>query len=432
MPDPIVPPTPTVYQPSTGPVTPPTQADNSPGIEQVQAIFDRVMPPAKGESVTPPPVKEVPPPKPPDTPPLAEPVEPPKEPKPEVKPPTEHKLPSFLEEALKGEEAPKPPSAPPEDEWPEELPQFKTPEESKTRYKNWRKSYNTLKEELKKAREIPPQNAEQQNRLAFLEGQNREMAAVLTRFGVEQSAEFQNNIMRPLYASWNEAARIVKESGANPEDLAKAMSLSGKPRFEALDTLFSEMPESAKAEVHDALRHYTRFDEARKQALANAPATFEGIRKRELERQYQEVGKQREQMKGFFDTALRRLRDDAQLEIFQKSTDPEATWWNEQGDRLIAAAQDLYMENTDMNRVAVACLLAPAADVYRKLWMAAQKKAIDLQKVIDDRFGNEPTLSESPGNAANLVPEKQMQEDLKRPFSEVFLREFHKAQARSR
>jgi hypothetical protein len=120
------------------------------------------------------------------------------------------------------------------------------------------------------------------------------------------------------------------------------------------------------------------------------------------------------------------------VEIFQKTHEPGAEWWNEQAERLVAAAQDLYLENTDMSRVAMACLLAPTADVYRKLWMVAQKKANELQQVIDERIGNEPVLSESPGNAGKLVPEQQTQEDLKRPFHEVFLREFHRARERNR
>jgi len=361
------------------------------------------------------------------------PVKAPDEPKPEVKPPPAepvHKMPSFLEEALKVE--PSQPKPPVDEEMPEELPTFKTPEESKQNWRRWREEYKALKGELKKARETPAQNQEQINRLAYLESQNKEMSSMLTRLGVEQSTEFQNNIIRPLYASWNEAARIVKESGADPDDLSKAMTLSGKAQFEALDALFQEMPESAKAEVHDALRTYRRFEDARRAALANAPATFEGIRKREIQRQYQELDRQREDMKGKFDQALTTLRDKMKVEIFQRTNEPEAKWWNDQGDRIIEAARSLYLENTDMERVALACLLAPSADVYRKLWMATQKRVGELQKLINERMGGEPTLSESGGDGGNLMPEQKMQDDLKRPFSEVFLREFHKAQARSR
>jgi hypothetical protein len=426
----IVPPTPTVTQSHTGPVTPPAPPDTSPGIDQLQAAFDKVYPMKGDAPKSPPPATE----QPPKTP--AAPVSPPdapKEPAPDVKPPEvpEHKFPSFLEDALKIEPKSTPSAPVAEEDFPEELPVFKTPEESKQNWRRLREEYKAIKGQLKKAQETPRANQDQINRAAYLESQNKEMATMLTRLGVEQSTEFQNNIIRPLYASWNEAAKIVQESGADPNELARAMTLSGKPQFEALDNLFSEMPESAKQEVHDALRTYRKFEDARRAALANAPQTFEGIRKREIQRQYQELDKQREEMKGTFDQALKKLRDEVKVEIFQRTNEEGSQWWNEQGDRLINAARNLYLENTDMGRVAMACLLAPAADIYRNLWTTAQKKVSELQKVINDKFGNEPTLSES-GGSSGLGPEQQLESDLKRPFSEVFLREFHKAQQRSR
>jgi hypothetical protein len=85
-----------------------------------------------------------------------------------------------------------------------------------------------------------------------------------------------------------------------------------------------------------------------------------------------------------------------------------------------------------MERVAMACLHAPSADAYRKLFLVSQKKVEELQSFIKDRLGSEPNLSESGGNAGNLMPDAQMQEDLKKPFTDVFLREYHKSQARNR
>lgn len=432
----IVPGTPTITQPSTGPVTPPAQEpvkDTSPGIDVVQKVFDRIMPPgkdAKPPASATPPVTEPPPAIPPP------PVEPPKEPvKPaeEPKPPVEHKMPSFLEEALKVEPSqPEKPAAPPEEEWPEELPTFKSSDEAKNRYKKWRESYKTLKEEAKSLRERPGGLDEQTKaRMDMLEGQNKEMATVLSRFGVEQSAEFQQNVIRPLYGAWNEACRIVKESGLDPNDLARAMSLGGKTQFEALDQLFEGMPESAKSEVHDALRAYRKLEDVRRSALANAPANFEQIRKREMEREYAVLNKQKEEMASMFDDAIKQLRDEAKVEVLQTTTDPEAGWWNDQQKELIATSRKLYLENTDMRKMAMACVLAPMADTYRKLWLTERAARNKAEKNLQEKFGAEPSLSESPG-ATTPSQEAQMKEDLKRPFSEVFLREFHRAQARSR
>lgn len=420
----IVPPPPTITQPHGTDAT-----DNSPGLEQVQKAFDRVLPEIRG-TPTPKETKQAPP----------APVAPP-EPvvevtPPEVAPPAaeepakeSHDIPSFLEKALSGEPSQAPPA---EDEWPEELPTFKTPEESKARYKKWRENYKTLKTELQTLRDKPSLNAEQLTRMETLENQNKQMQEVLTRVGVEQSVEFQNNILRPLHQAWGEAVRIVHDAGADPQALAKAMALNGKAQFEALDELFQEMPESAKLEAHDALRTYRRFEDARRAAIANAPAALEGIRKRESERQFQQLKVQREEMTNLFDTAVQKLRDEAKLEVFMKTDSKDGQWWNEQADRLISQARSLYLENTDLGKVAMACVLAPTADVYRKLFIQSQKKVSQLQKVINDRLGSEPNLSENGGPGNVIPPDRQIKEDLTKPFSEVFLREFHKAQARSR
>src|SRR4029077_16280335 len=167
-----------------------------------------------------------------------------------------------------------------------------------------RDAYKRTKEELKILKSRPPADQAAMERLAFMENQNRQMSEILSRVGVEHSAEFQQQILRPLHASWSEAARIVKESGGNPQELRDAMSLSGRAQFEALDTLFENMPESAKAEAHDALRTYRRYDQARAAALADAPRTAEALRQRESQRQYQELGRARNEMQQMFENAL--------------------------------------------------------------------------------------------------------------------------------
>jgi hypothetical protein len=408
--------------------------DSSPGIEQVQSVFDKVYPDRKSQAPTPetqpktadaPPAPVTPPAEPQESPPQVE-------PKPTDIPAEERHLPTFLQEALKEPAVKQEPRAPEAEEWPEELPAFKTPEESKERYRAWRKQYNTLKGELQQSRNQPQGSQEQRGQLEYLQRENKQMAETLTRLGVQHSAEFQRNILQPLYGAWNEASRIVRDSGADPNQLAKAMSLQGRAQFEALDELFSDMPESAKAEANDALRQYRRFEDARKNALANAPKTFESIQRKETERQYQEINKTRENMKTTFDQALRTLRDEAKVEVFVPSHNPDDKWWNEQGQHLVDQARDLYMENTDMARVAYACLLAPAADAYRKLFLSTHKENQKLRKIIDQKIGGEPYLGESSGNAASLTPDSQMKEDLKQPFDKVFLREFHKLQAKGR
>jgi len=408
----IVPPPPTVNQ------------GDAQIAESVRKAFDRVLPPTKTTASTeappePEPLKPQAPPEP----------EPPPPPQPEPKP-AEADVPSFLEQALRGTASPE--AVKSEEEWPEELPQFKTPEESKARYKKWRETYGSLKQELEGLKSRPAQDPQVQQRMQLLEGQNKQMAEMLSRFGVEQSAEFQQNIIRPLYAAWNEASRIVKDAGGDPQDLAKAMALSGKSQFEALDELFMGMPESARSEAHDALRTYRRFEDARRSTMQNAPQALEGIRKREMERQMGDLNRQRADMKNIFERTVKNLRENAKLEVLLRTESPEGKWWNEQGDKILDQGRNLYLENTDMERVALACILAPAAESYRNLWINSQKKIGELQRIIAERINNEPNLSESSGSGTLPSSEAQLRDDLKKPFAEVFLREFHRQQAQSR
>lgn len=429
----IVPPPPVVNQGEK--IT--SDVDTSPGIDVVQNVFDRVFPEIKKEP-TKPVSKE--PPKPAQTP--KEPVTPPTEPpKPPETPSTEtpkqpsdasHKVPSFIEKALEVPEV-KPAETPTvtEPEWPDELPTFKTPEESKERYKKWRDSYNNIKSELTELRKKPVTDVAAAQRLEFLENQNREMGAMLNRMGVEGHAEFQQQVIQPLTAAWHEAARIVKESGGDPNDLAKALSLSGKAQFEALDSLFSEMPESAKMEVNEAIRTYRRYDDARRRAIADAPKTMEALRKRDLERNMQSLNAQRSEMKSHFDEAVRQLRDVAKVEILQTSSDPEAKWWNDQAQSILDNAEKLAFQNTDMSKVMMAAVLANMVDPYRKMWLSEREAHAKTKKMMNERLGSEPMLSEGGGGGSG-APEMKFKEDLKRPFADVFLEQLRREEARNR
>lgn len=398
--------------------------------ENMQTIFDKISPargqkpesPAKPEA--PPEPKELPSePAPPPTP------EPEKTAPTEAEPPTEvKKVPSFIEKALEV-----PPSEPESqtadktEDWPEELPTFKSSEESKKAWKTWREKYNALKQEAKQLKERPALDPNINQELEFLRNRTKQQEELLARTSVEHHQEFQQKIIAPMHGAWNEAARIVQEAGGDPNDLAKALSLSGRAQFEALDTIMEGMPESAKIEANEAIRTYKRFDNQRRAALAEAPKTAAQLRQADLQRQYETVSKQKEEMKNLFETAVQKLRDEAKVEVLQKSDDPDAKWWNEQADQIVEQSRNLYLNNTDMGKVAIACALAPMADVYRKLWMAERADNQKNQKLIKERFGSEPNLSESGGN---IRGSDTMQEDLKKPFTDVFLREFHKAQQR--
>ncbi len=356
------------------------------------------------------------------------------EPTPAPEPEPEHKkIPSFIEEALKVEPAaaPEAPKIAPEEAIPEELPAFKTPEESKANWRQFRDKYKALKAEADSLRSRPggPDPATTQ-RLSFLENQNKDMREALNRVSVETNQDFQEKVLRPMHGAWNEACRIVQEGGGDPAQLSRALSLHGKEQYEALDEIFAEIPESARTEAQNAIRAFKAYAGYRQQALANAPQTAQALRKADLERQYATLEKQRDEMRSYFDDAVRILRDEAKVEVLQTSTDPEAKWWNEQAEGIISGGKKLYLENSDLRKMALACLLAPAADGYRKMWLSEREARLKAEDTIKERFGAEPSLSESPGAAR--TPDSVRADDLGRPFHEVFLEKFHQLRQQGR
>lgn len=407
----IVPDTPTINQGET--ITGnPQNADNSPGIEKIQEVFDRIYPEKTGQE--------------PESPQKTDKIPETSVPK---EPPPEHKTPSFLEEALKVERppgAPEPETAPPaEDDFPEELPAFKTGEEAKTRYKKWREAYNSTKKELETLRTRPIVDEGAQARLQQLESQNQEMGQILSRMGVETHAKFQNEIIRPMSAAWQTAAGILKQAGGDPEALSKALMLTGKAQYEALDDVFDEIPESAKVEAHQHIANWRRFNQARIRALQNAPKTIEQLRQRDMAEQHQVFTQQREEQKSLFEAALAKLRNEAKVEVLLPTKEEGAEWWNEQAKAIEDNARALYMENTDMGKMAMASILAPMADAYRKLWLAERAAHEKTRGALDSRYGSEPSMSESGGNVRSSSG-RSVEEDLKRPFKDVFLEEFHR------
>jgi ferredoxin-NADP reductase len=422
----IVPPTPTINQGTD----PGAAADAALG-QSVQTIFDRIMPPAKGEEPPkpPPPPQEAPKPPvtPPETPPApTEPVPPPTQIP--TSPEPERKLPSFIEQALKVE--PAEPSAAPVDELPENLDHV-TPEEHRKRWQSFRGAFNALKEENKTLKNRPPIDEPTRARLEYLENENKTMSQRLNQFSIETNQDFQQNVIQPMQGAWYKAARIMQEAGGDPKQLAKAMSVSGLAQYQALDDILSDLPESAKAEVNNALTAYRQLDEVRQNALKDAPRTVRELNKRNMERQVEFINKQKSEMGVLFDEAVRKLRDEAGVEVLRRTDDPESAWWNQQGDELVKTARNLYLDNADLGRMAMACVLAPMADTYRKLWFQEREARVKAEGTLKEKFGAEPSLSES-GGAVPVPGAASMRDDLKRPFDQVFLDKFHELQRQGR
>jgi hypothetical protein len=409
--------------------------EDAPATKNILDIFDRVAPekyvpkkPLSQTSQTQPATQ--PKPAAPETPPApVQPIEKPQEtapdvePKPSEKPPEERHLPSFIEKALEIPEVKPPAAVPAAEEWPEEMP-VAAPDQQKENYRKWRKDYKTLKEKVSALESRPALDDTTSKKLSYLENRNRELEAVANRMSVEGHAEFQNNIIRPMQSSWNQAATVLKQVGGDPEELARALRMQPKDQFKLIDEILQDVPESAKARINTAITNYQAKDEQRRAWLSNLPKAMEHLRQQDLKRQYAFLDNQKKEMGAMYDQCIARLRDEAKVELLQRSNDPDSSWWNEQADQIESVGRGVFVDNTDMGRLAMACLLAPMADVYRKLWIQTRTELGKKDRIMSDRYGSEPTISESGGNVAGTPT---IQEDLKRPLADVFLRELRKA-----
>lgn len=413
----IVPPVPTVRQgePISGPDT----------SSRVQNIFDRVAPEIKKS----PGVKEAP--SAPNEPDAKQPASTKERETPPAPPetPIEHKLPSFIDEALgiKGSqpETPQGEASALEKEFPEELPEFKTPEERKTRWKNFREAYNAVKKERDSLKARPAVDEGANARVEALDRENKEMRKVLERYTIEGNQEFQQKVLAPMTQAWNEAMKIVHEAGGDPQLLAKAMALGGKSQYEAIDEVFKDLPYSAQTEAHAALSTYRRLEDVRRRALSNAPQTVEALRKQDLARHHAFLQEQRAKMGEMYDNAVKLLRDKHNVELLKHSDDPQNKWWNDQAEEIIQGGKKLFLDGQEMDKVALACVLAPMAGKYREMWATERKARQEAEKTLKERFGGEPVI----GDAQSVAPS---QVDLNEPFDKAFLRKYHELRAGGR
>jgi hypothetical protein len=84
-----------------------------------------------------------------------------------------------------------------------------------------------------------------------------------------------------------------------------------------------------------------------------------------------------------------------------------------------------------MSKVMMAAVLANMVDPYRKMWLSERKAHAETRKLMNERLGSEPVLSEG-GGSGSKAPEVKYQEDLKRPFADVFLEQLRREEARNR
>jgi hypothetical protein len=390
-----------------------------PATAAVQAAFDKILPPPKPAQATPPaeaPPVETPPPK---TEPKEKP-EPPPEPKPASK-----VLPAFLKKQPESKADVAPTTA----DWPEELPK------DQKKWKEWREQYKARGDQIdaltKRASEaeakIGSVPEDVTHKITALEKQNAELLGFVDRYKTENHPRVVAGFDQPRAAAIQFAQQIVKEAGGDVEVLNRAITARGREHYQILDTeLFPTLPESAKNELGSVFTRIRDIEARKAQFLSDPRRAAETLQREDLVNQRTQIAAQQKELESEMDNVIAEMRDVHKVEVFQRSTDPKDSWWNDQGDQIIATAKDI-MRSPDRKRLTAAVTLGATADVYRQMFLSTASQLEEVKAELASIKAAEPNLS----GDYNGEPRKTTQEVIRQPFAQAFIEELKKARNRS-
>lgn len=264
-----------------------------------------------------------------------------------------------------------------------------------------RTAYHTTKTELAKekqefARQIEeakkaPSDEGARARIAELENYNRQLSDRVASVNVQAHPAFQAKFEQPRRNLLGHAANLLKTVDKDPTALERAMSLTGKQRIEALDDFYSEIESpTVRGKVSLMVDQIDQIDAEKSNALADSYRTLEGLTKHDVAEKYRQQEIQTEQMAKTFDSAVEHLREKAGFEVLKQVEG--APWWNEQGEKALAAARRLMFETEDPSEMATAAVLAATSGIHRGLWLKERETRIARDKELKEIKGAEPDL----------------------------------------
>ncbi len=266
--------------------------------------------------------------------------------------------------------------------------------------KQLREAYTNLKRQMEaqaaaprqETPVIPPEVQARLERLDALERNNQELSSTIERVGIEHHPVFQQQITQPRNHAISEAKQVLTDVGARPELLDRALSLTGKERYQALEEIYDAVPEAAKAELGAALHTVRQLDARRQDIIANAREATEQFQRQERQTYQQKLQQEEAHARGAFDAAVRELSEVHKLEVLKESDDPKAAWWNDQKKQILERAEGLMLRNTDMKVMGKAAVLAASAEVFRGLFLKERQARMTAQKDLASIRESEPRL----------------------------------------
>ena len=343
----------------------------------------------------------------PDVPGVDEPVEPPvptekpnkAEPEPAKAPPVEEPKKNDLTSRLAPdfaalEQKPETPAEPPLKITDEMIAAAKTPK-AQADMRKFRESYEKLEKENAelKARPLVPEDTETKTLLEMTKKERDELLTRLERYDLQATPAFQEKYIKPRQQKFDDAYSLVRDAGGNPEALARAMSLAGKPRIEALEEIAESIPQQIMRNRFERLIEAIDADsKVINEKLANAKQAAEEEAKNAIIRRHENNEQITKELKSLLGAARSDLLEHTKLETLVKVGKPEFEWWDKQVDEIDQVAEEILLKGTPQ-KAAYAAYLAASAGAFRSMYQAERSARLAVEQENRELKGAEPNLT---------------------------------------
>lgn len=255
---------------------------------------------------------------------------------------------------------------------------------------------NTITENttLKAKPAAPVEDPGTKELLEKLQGENKVLTERIERVDLLASPKFQRDFVQPRNKLFGDAVALLKEAGADPEALERAMGLSGKARIGVLDELTrsieSQVLRDRFGRLVDGIEDKNReIGEALKHARTNN----EQMSRAEKIERHQAIENQEKEMKTMLAIARRDLAENAKIPVLQKTGDVKFAWWDKIVDDVDALAEEFMLRATPdmLPKIAYgAAMVDPLIDMFN----AERRKSTALEKRLAAIEGADPGLGE--------------------------------------
>lgn len=252
--------------------------------------------------------------------------------------------------------------------------------------------YKKENRDLKSRPAVAPEETESKTLLETVTRERDDLLARVERANLLESPKFQRDYLEPRAKEFSNAQGIVKDAGADPAMLTRAISLTGKGRIEALDEIREAIPsDMMKGRFDRLIESIDNRTVEINERLANAKTAAQEQAKQETIQRHETSEKMTKELKSLLGAARSDLLENVKLETLQKVGKPGFEWWDEQVDEIDQVAEEILLKSTPQ-KAAVAAYLAASAGALRSMFQAERESNKAKDREIAELKGATPRL----------------------------------------